>query len=88
MSYVSSSLDYSIKARTEMSWEAVQKAKEYEDLVDYVESELREKHIERLSKNLCKPTSGVVFLDLLTNLERISDHADNMSTYVKQELKH
>ncbi len=88
MSYVSSSLDYSIKARTEMSWEAVQKAKEYEDLVDYVESELREKHIERLSKNLCKPTSGVVFLDLLTNLERISEHADNMSTYVKQELKH
>lgn len=88
MSYVSSSLDYSIKARNEMSWEAVQKAKEYEDLVDYVESELREKHIERLSKNLCKPTSGVVFLDLLTNLERISDHADNMSTYVKQELKH
>ena len=87
MSYVSSSLDYSIKARTEMSWEAVQKAKEYEDLVDYVESELREKHIERLAKNLCKPTSGVVFLDLLTNLERISDHADNMSTYVKKELK-
>lgn len=88
MSYVSSSLDYSIKARTEMSWEAVQKAKEYEDLVDYVESELREKHIERLAKNLCKPTSGVVFLDLLTNLERISDHADNMSSYVKKELKH
>ena len=87
MSYVSSSLDYSIKARTEMSWEAVQKAKEYEDLVDYVESELREKHIERLAKNLCKPTSGVVFLDLLTNLERISDHADNMSSYVKKELK-
>ena len=86
MSYVSSSLDYSIKARTEMSWEAVQKAKEYEDLVDYVESELREKHIERLAKNLCKPTSGVVFLDLLTNLERISDHADNMSSYVKKEL--
>ena len=87
MSYVSSSLDYSIKARTEMSWEAVQKAKEYEDLVEYVESELREKHIERLAKNLCKPTSGVVFLDLLTNLERISDHADNMSSYVKKELK-
>ena len=87
MSYVSSSLDYSIKARTEMSWEAVQKAKEYEDLVDYVESELREKHIERLAKNLCKPPSGVVFLDLLTNLERISDHADNMSSYVKKELK-
>lgn len=87
MSYVGSSLDYSIKARTEMSWDAVQKAKEYEDMVDHVEGELRERHIDRLAQNLCKPTSGVVFLDLLTNLERISDHADNMSNYVKQELK-
>ena len=87
MTYVTNSLDYAIKARSEMSWEAVQKAKEYEDLVDYVESELREKHIDRLAKNLCKPSSGVVFLDLLSNLERISDHADNIAGYVKKELK-
>ena len=67
--------------------EAVQKAKEYEDLVDYVEGELREKHIERLAANMCKPGSGVVFLNLLTNLERISDHADNISGYVKHEIQ-
>lgn len=71
MTYVTNSIDYAIKARTEMSWEAVQKAKEYEDLVDYVEGELREKHIERLANNKCQPNSGVVFLDLLNNLERL-----------------
>lgn len=87
MTYVTNSIDYSIKARTEMSWEAVQKTKEYEDLVDYIEGELREKHIERLANNLCKPASGVVFLDLISNLERMSDHADNIASYVKHELK-
>lgn len=87
MTYVTNSIDYAIKARTEMNWEYVQKAKEYEDLVDYVESELREKHIERLIANKCQPSSGVVFLDLLSNLERVSDHADNIAGYVKKELK-
>lgn len=87
MTYVTNSFVYAIKARSEMSFEAVEKAKEYEDLVDYVEGELREKHIERLAKNLCKPASGVVFLDVLSNLERISDHADNIAGYVRHELK-
>ena len=64
----------------------VTKAREYEEQVDYVEGELREKHIERLAANLCAPRSGVVFLDILSNLERISDHADNIAGYVKKEL--
>ena len=64
----------------------VTKAREYEEQVDYVEGELREKHIERLAANLCDPRSGVVFLDILTNLERIADHADNIAGYVKNEL--
>ena len=66
---------------------AVLKEKEYEDLVDYIESELREKHIQRLTEHRCQPASGVVFLDVLSNLERISDHADNIAGYVKHELK-
>ena len=44
------------------------------------------KHIERLSKNECNPSAGVVFLDILSNLERISDHAYNVAGYVKDEL--
>ncbi len=66
--------------------DAVLRAKEYEEQVDYIEGELREKHIERLSENLCAPRAGVVFLDILSNLERISDHADNIAGYVKKEL--
>ena len=87
MTYVTNGLNYAIKARQEMSMEFVEKEKEYEDLVDYIESELREKHIQRLTEHRCQPASGVVFLDVLSNLERISDHADNIAGYVKHELK-
>ena len=61
-------------------------AAEYEDDVDNQEEELREKHIERLSAGRCEPSAGVVFLDILSNLERISDHAYNIAGYVKDEL--
>ena len=87
MTYVINGLSYALKARQEMELAFVEKEKEYEDLVDYVESELREKHIERLAQNRCQPASGIVYLDVLSNLERISDHADNIAGYVKRELK-
>ena len=54
--------------------------------MDNQEEELREKHIERLSAGRCEPSAGVVFLDILSNLERISDHAYNIAGYVKDEL--
>ena len=49
--------------------------------------ELREKHIQRLSKGKCEPESGVVFLDLISNLERIADHATNIAGYVVSESR-
>jgi len=48
--------------------------------------ELREKHIDRLTKGECKPQSGIAFLDIISNLERISDHATNIAGYVKNEI--
>lgn len=57
----------------------------YEDMVDSMEEELREKHIERLSKQLCDSANGVIFLDIISNLERISDHAYNLAGYVISE---
>lgn len=56
-----------------------------EDIVDDMESELRDRHIQRLAANLCSAPSGVRFLDLLTNLERVSDHALNIAQVVLNE---
>ncbi len=86
MEYVTNSVVYALRARENTDMATINRAREYEEQVDYVEGELREKHIERLAANLCAPRSGVVFLDILSNLERISDHADNIAGYVKKEL--
>ena len=85
MGLVSNAFTYAMKAREEESVEAAVKVGKYEDMVDNMEEELREKHIERLSKQLCNPTNGVVFLDIISNLERISDHAYNLAGYVMSE---
>ena len=85
-SSVVKSFQYAIDARQNGSMDAVRKVSQYEDDVDSQEEELREKHIERLSAGKCEPSAGVVFLDILSNLERISDHAYNLAGYVKDEL--
>jgi phosphate:Na+ symporter len=74
-----------IQARATGDIEYVREVMRYEDMVDDLEDELREKHIQRLSKNLCLTSSGVIFLDAISNVERISDHAYNIAGYVKDE---
>ncbi|MGN0159665.1 MAG: Na/Pi cotransporter family protein [Brotaphodocola sp.] len=80
------SFRYAIDARQNASMDAVRKVSQYEDEVDNLEEELREKHIERLSAGECVASAGVVFLDIISNLERVSDHAYNLAGYVKDEL--
>jgi phosphate:Na+ symporter len=75
-----------IEARRSGNMDFVRKVSQYEDEVDSLEEELREKHIERLSKGKCVPSAGVVFLDVISNLERISDHAYNLAGYIKNEM--
>lgn len=53
-----------------------------EERVDGLEKSLRQKHIDRLTANLCSPLVGVVYLDILTNMERVSDLALNVAQVV------
>ena len=53
-----------------------------EEQVDIIERTCRSSHIFRLNNNLCNPEAGIIFLDLLSNLERISDHASNIAKAV------
>lgn len=51
--------------------------------IDEMEKLLRARHIERLNSGKCQPSAGVVFIDILGNLERVGDHAYNLSMIVK-----
>ncbi|NCC97398.1 MAG: Na/Pi cotransporter family protein, partial [Synergistales bacterium] len=46
-----------------------------EEQVDDMEQSLRKNHIQRLNEGTCTPSAGVVFIDILSNFERIGDHA-------------
>ncbi len=56
-----------------------------ENEVDELEGELRDKHIGRLSNGSCTSGAGILFLDAISNLERISDHANNIAGYVAKK---
>lgn len=51
-----------------------------------LEKQLRNSHIERLTAGTCIPASGVLFLDVLSNLKRVSDHAHNIAQVVLGEV--
>lgn len=78
-------LAIAVEARESGSSEAAASVLVLEQSVDALEDELREKHIRRLSKGKCEPECGVIFLDIISNLERIADHATNIAEYVSAE---
>ena len=53
-----------------------------EEEIDNMEKTLRLNHIKRLNEGTCNPGSGVIFLDMLSNFERVGDHSFNIATYV------
>ena len=58
---------------------AAQQVEPLEETVDQMCDALRERHIGRLKRGDCSIEGGVVFLDVLTNTERISDHCSNVA---------
>jgi phosphate:Na+ symporter len=50
--------------------------------LDRMEQIFRKAHINRLNQGLCSGNSGAVFIDLLSNLERIGDHSKNIAQYI------
>ena len=56
--------------------------KEYEHAVDSEEEKLKAIELKRLAYGVSKTEEGVAFLELINNLERISDHADNIANYI------
>lgn len=76
------SYKYALEALTENSMEKAQIVIEKESAADELEIKLRNKHMKRLASGQCSTDAGLVFLDALMSLERISDHARNIAEEV------
>ncbi len=81
-SKVMKTYELALRAMREGSTELAIKAVQVEEQVDIIERSCRSAHIYRLNNNMCNPEAGIIFLDLLSNLERISDHASNIAKAV------
>ncbi|MBQ2954707.1 MAG: Na/Pi cotransporter family protein [Clostridia bacterium] len=59
-----------------------------EQQIDDTTESLRQHHVDRLKQHKCSAKNGMIYLDILTNLERIGDHAENIATSVDKQLTH
>ena len=50
--------------------------------LEHREKAYKNKHMERINYNSCGIDAGIIYLDLLTNLERISDHCASIAKRV------
>jgi len=72
-------LDYVIGALKREDRTIMDEARRMEDDMDRLERTLRENHIDRLNKGVCTVNAGLIFMDMLHNLERIADHCHNIA---------
>lgn len=58
----------------------IPKIEKFEENIDNFRSTARKKHIKRMNKKMCRPGAGIIFVDLLNNLERLADHIHNVAS--------
>ena len=64
---------------------AAKKVEPLEETIDRLTDEIRDRHIRRLQSGECTLQLGFILNDLLTNLERVSDHCSNIAVCVIEE---
>jgi len=57
-----------------------------DDEVDRMEKQFRDSHINRLNEGKCHPEAGVLYLDVISTLERVADHGTNLAEAVTGAL--
>lgn len=80
--HVLKTLDEAMDALRDYDIERAHRVKEMEDRCDVMTRECMSRNIARLNAHEVDPQVGVVVVDLFTNLERISDHSDNIADVV------
>jgi phosphate:Na+ symporter len=85
---VSEVLDLALTAFLDNDQEAASRVESLEQVVDHLKEQLRSRHILRLQQGACTMDVGFVWSDLLTNLERTSDHCSNIAGCIMDSNHH
>lgn len=79
--------DVTIKAFDERDRSYLSEVDELEEKIDLYSVELENKHIDRLKRGVCSPQVGSVYLQTVSNLERVGDHITNVAFSITQYNK-
>lgn len=82
--YTINSLEMSIDCFKEYDKEKALTVREFEEKIDTLEKDLRSSHIKRLNAGVCDAIVGAIFLDTISNFERIGDHAVNIAEIIAE----
>lgn len=61
-----------------------QEVEPLEEVMDYINSQVKKRHVERLQKGNCTIEMGFILSDICTNFERVADHCSNIAVYLIQ----
>ena len=81
---VSEVLDMTVEAYVTQSVSLARSVEPLEEVVDTMKEQLKSRHIERLGEGGCTMQTGIHFLDIVHDLEKISDHCSNIANYTIQ----
>lgn len=70
---------YALDMFSHNNQEHMQEILDLEDKVDQAERDLQESHIQRLTRGECTASAGMMYSDIISGLERVSDHATNIA---------
>lgn len=76
---------YSLDMFSNNNQEHMQEILDLEDRVDDAERDLQESHVQRLTRNECTASAGMMFSDIISGLERVADHATNIAFSLQEE---
>ncbi|MCL2013487.1 MAG: Na/Pi cotransporter family protein [Oscillospiraceae bacterium] len=79
------SVNHALETLETLNMDNLGKASIYEKRVDEIRDHCISKHIQRLEGEMCEPLAGVVYIDMVTDLERCADHAMNIAFSIKGE---
>lgn len=80
--YTMTALEIAIESYETRDANKAKEVDEFEAKIDKSQKNYREEHIKRLYDGKCNAYAGAIFLDLLSNFERIGDHSMNISESV------
>lgn len=82
VSKVRNGFELSMSSLKNSDFNSAQEVIEIEGEIDLMEKTLRKTHIRRLNEGRCETNAGIIFLDIISNLERVSDHSSNIALAV------